>query len=78
METRLCPLDKCEFLPKEVCYSGHILSKEGISSDPRKLEALKNFSRPKNIKNIRQSIFLLLLQSLELLSENILVRTGYS
>ena len=42
-------LDKCEFLRKEVCYLGHILSKEGISPDPRKLEAVKNFSRRKNI-----------------------------
>ena len=47
-------LDKCEFLRKEVCYLGHILSKKGISPDPRKLEAVKNFPRPKNIKNIRQ------------------------
>ena len=48
-------LYKCEFLRKEVSYLGHILKcKEGISPYPRKLEAVKNFPRPKNIKHVRQ------------------------
>ena len=47
-------IDKCEFLRDKVCYLGHMLSKNGISPDPRKLEAVKDFPRPKGVKNVRQ------------------------
>ena len=46
--------DKCEFLKTEVVYLGHVLSEEGVKPDPRKLEAVREFPQPKNIKNIRQ------------------------
>ena len=45
--------DKCEFLLPEVAYWGHIIDKEGIRPDPKKLEAVKNFPIPKNPKNIK-------------------------
>ena len=47
-------IDKCDFLKRKVSYLGHILSKDGLSPDPKKIEAVKNFPVPKNIKNIRQ------------------------
>lgn len=50
---RLQP-DKCEFLRKEVAYLGHIISQEGVKPDPKKIEAVLNFPRPKNAKNIKQ------------------------
>ena len=46
--------DKCEFLKKEVIYLGHIISKDGVKPNPEKVEAVRNFPRPRNIKNIRQ------------------------
>ena len=30
------------------------MSKEGVKPDPRKLEAVREFPQPKNVKNIRQ------------------------
>lgn len=50
---RLQP-DKCEFLRKEVAYLGHIISEQGVKPDPQKIEAVKNFPRPRNPKNVKQ------------------------
>lgn len=50
---RLQP-DKCEFLRKEVAYLGHVISQEGVKPDPKKVEAVLHFPRPKNSKNIKQ------------------------
>jgi len=33
-------LKKCEFWLEEVAFSGHVVSKEGISVDPQKVEAV--------------------------------------
>ncbi|KAM0727554.1 Retrovirus-related Pol polyprotein from transposon 17.6 [Formica fusca] len=44
--------DKCEFLRKEVIYLGHIISEDGISPDPSKLTAIKEFPTPKKVKDI--------------------------
>ncbi|KMQ88105.1 enzymatic polyprotein endonuclease reverse [Lasius niger] len=48
--------DKCEFLRKEVIYLGHIISENGIMTDPSKLTAIKNFPAPKRIKDIQSFI----------------------
>ena len=44
--------DKCEFFKTDVVYLGHVLSEEGEKPDPCKLVAVREFSQPKNIKNI--------------------------
>lgn len=46
--------DKCEFLRKEVTYLGHVISESGVKTDPKKIEAVKQFPRPRNAKNIKQ------------------------
>jgi len=46
--------DKCEFLKTEVTYLEHIISKDGVKPDPKKLEAVRQFPRPKTSKNIKQ------------------------
>ncbi|KAL0128587.1 hypothetical protein PUN28_003742 [Cardiocondyla obscurior] len=46
--------DKCEFLKSKVTYLGHVISKDGVTPDPKKLEAVKLFPRPKTPKNIKQ------------------------
>lgn len=46
--------DKCKFLCKEIGYLGHIISKDGVRPDPKKLEAVSKFPQPKNRRNIKQ------------------------
>jgi len=50
---RLQP-DKCEFLRREVTYLGHVIREDGVKPDPKKIEAVSKFPRPKNTKNIKQ------------------------
>ncbi len=44
---------KCHFLQKRVEFLGHVVSEDGISPDPRKVEAVQNFPRPENLKTLR-------------------------
>ncbi|KAL4123449.1 hypothetical protein QTP88_015627 [Uroleucon formosanum] len=44
---------KCEFLSKEVIYLGHKISENGVQPDERKVESVKNFPIPKNVKDIK-------------------------
>jgi len=47
--------DKCKFLKTEITYLGHVISRDGVRPDPKKLEAVKQFPRrPKTPKNIKQ------------------------
>lgn len=45
---------KCLLLRREVLFLGHILSREGVRPDPKKIEAVKNFPVLKDMKNVRQ------------------------
>lgn len=45
--------DKCEFLHKEVIYLGHKISENGVKPDPGKVEKVKEFPKPKNVKDIK-------------------------
>ena len=44
---------KCEFWLSSIAFLGHIISKEGISVDPQKIEAVVNWPRPTNATEIR-------------------------
>ena len=44
---------KCSFGYKRVDYLGHLISKEGVATDESKVEAVKNWPRPKTIKHVR-------------------------
>ncbi|CAL9016944.1 unnamed protein product [Prunus brigantina] len=46
-------LNKCEFWLRQVKFLGHVISNEGISVDSSKVEAVLNWSQPKNISEIR-------------------------
>ena len=46
-------ISKCEFFKKSVEYLGHIISSNGISTDPKKVEAVKNWPQPKNLKDLQ-------------------------
>ena len=44
---------KCKFWLKKVIFLGHVVSENGISMDPTKVEAVSNWPRPTNISEIR-------------------------
>ena len=46
-------LSKCEFWLDKVGFLGHIISAEGISVDPQKVEAVMNWERPTSVTEIR-------------------------
>lgn len=45
--------DKCKFFQTDVRYLGHIVSREGVKTDPDKIRALKTWPRPQNLKELR-------------------------
>ena len=45
-------LSKCKFFQKEIRFLGHIVSDKGIRTQPEKVAAIKNMSRPKNVKEL--------------------------
>ncbi|XP_057538116.1 uncharacterized protein LOC130815644 [Amaranthus tricolor] len=46
-------LSKCEFWLDKVSFLGHFVSKEGISVDPVKVEAVRSWPSPKNVTEVR-------------------------
>lgn len=44
---------KCKFFQTRVRYLGHIVSKDGIETDPDKVRALKTWPIPQNLKELR-------------------------
>ncbi|XP_041011286.1 uncharacterized protein LOC121255061 [Juglans microcarpa x Juglans regia] len=44
---------KCHFACQEIEYLGHLISKEGVKANPRKLEAMINWPVPKTLKALR-------------------------
>ena len=49
---RLKP-SKCHFAAEEVQFLGHVVSKDGVSVDQRKIELVKNFPTPKSQHDVR-------------------------
>ena len=45
---------KCIFGKSEVKFLGYIVDDQGIRPDPERVEAIKNFPKPINLKNLRQ------------------------
>ena len=46
--------DKCEFLRREVAYSGHIVGRDGLRMDFKKMRAVEKFPTLRSQKNVRQ------------------------
>ena len=44
---------KCKLFQKSVEFLGYVVSQDGISCDPNKLEAIKNWPQPQKVKDIR-------------------------
>ena len=45
---------KCSFVREEVEFLGHVLTPEGLKTNPRIVEAVKEYRQPQNVKKIRQ------------------------
>ena len=46
-------LNKSKLITKQLQFLGFILSENGISTSPEKVEAIQNFPRPKNIRQLQ-------------------------
>ena len=46
-------LSKCEFWLNEVSFLGHLVSKEGIRVDPRKIEVIIEWKPSRNVTEVR-------------------------
>jgi hypothetical protein len=46
-------MSKCTFGKEEVEYLGHIISKKGVKVDPKKIRAITEWPKPKNISKLR-------------------------
>ena len=47
---------KCHFAKREVLYLGYVMSESGISADKSKVEAVKKFPVPTNVKQVRSFV----------------------
>ncbi|KAG1930572.1 interleukin-1 receptor accessory protein-like 1-A [Pimephales promelas] len=46
-------LSKCAFFKQEVRYLGHVISAEGVSTDPDKIKAVAQWCRPTSVAELR-------------------------
>lgn len=46
-------ISKCIFFAQEFDYLGHVISKNGIKANPKKLEVIKNYPIPQNVKKVQ-------------------------
>ena len=44
---------KCKFFCSSLKYLGHIVSRDGIATDPKKIKAIRNWPHPKTVTDIR-------------------------
>lgn len=44
---------KCQFFRTQVTYVGHVVSADGVATDPVKTEVVTNWLKPKTLKNLR-------------------------
>ena len=44
---------KCDFFKKEIKYLGHVVSKQGVSSDPDKIKAVTEWPQPTTVTEVR-------------------------
>lgn len=44
---------KCEFLRNSAKYLGHVVSPQGVETNPEKIEAIKKWPVPKTVKELR-------------------------
>lgn len=46
-------LSKCAFFQRDVLYLGHVISDQGVSTDPRKVEVVAKWQPPTTVSQLR-------------------------
>lgn len=46
-------LSKCDFFKTQIDFLGHIVSRDGVRTNPRKIQAIKDWPVPKDLKQLR-------------------------
>lgn len=46
-------LEKCAFFRRRVNYLGHVISHEGVATDPAKIDAVASWKRPSHVSELR-------------------------
>ena len=46
-------LSKCAFAQKQVVYLGHVISGQGVATDPSKISTIQNWPSPVSVKEVR-------------------------
>ena len=67
-------LSKCEFSITKVKVPGHVVSAEGISADPQKIEAIRILPTPKNAAEVRS--FLSMVNHVSKFAEHLTSKTN--
>ena len=44
---------KCQLFQREVSYLGHVVSQDGVATDPEKVEAVRKWASPKCVQEVR-------------------------
>lgn len=44
---------KCSFAQSQLIYLGHVISSEGVSTNPKNIQAVINWAVPTNVKEVR-------------------------
>lgn len=52
-------ISKCNFCKDEVQFLGHMVNKDGIYPLPHKVEAISNYKKPTNVKEVRRFLAML-------------------
>ena len=47
---------KCRLLQKHVAFLGHIVSEDGVSTDPEKVRAITDWPTPENLREVRSFV----------------------
>jgi hypothetical protein len=46
-------MSKCAFAQQKIGYLGHVISQQGVATEPSKIEAVSSWSTPSNCKDLR-------------------------
>jgi len=48
--------EKCSFFKRKLVYLGHVISDQGIHTDPDKIAAVRNLSHPTSLRELRRCL----------------------
>ena len=48
--------EKCQLFQREVTFLGHVVSKDGVTTDPKKVASVREWPEPKNLTQVRSFV----------------------